>query len=157
MNAEEILTKELKHDPCNCGYSGLDVDGVLAALLARVQVQIRPLSASQCLEWAAQGRAWAIVQAATTGRGPDGERLADDAKSVAVGAAALLSHHPDGVVDLKNDEHAAMLDVLVDSGVISSEDRQALYRMASVDVSRAEQLGVGNLRRGDVIRAMGAQ
>ena len=157
MNAEEILIKELKHDPCNCGYSGLDVDGVLAALLARVQVQIRPLTSGQCLEWAAQGRAWAIVQAATTGRGPDGERLADDAKSVAVGAAALLNH-PDGVVDLNNGDHAAMLDVLVDSGVITSEDRQALYRMAAVDVSRAEQLGVGNsIRRGDVIRAMGAQ
>ena len=157
MNAEEILTKELKHDPCNCGYSGLDVDGVLAALLARVQVQIRPLTSGQCLEWAAQGRAWAIVQAGISGRGPDGERLENGAKSVAVGAAALLNY-PDGVVDLNRGAHAALLDVMVDSGVITSDDRQALYRMAAVDVSRAEQLGLGtSILRGDVIRAMGAQ
>ncbi len=60
----------------------------------------------------------------------------------------------DGVsLDLSLVDRMAMLDMLVHGGVLTAEDKTSLMALATVKISRAEELGLGAVKVGHVQNA----
>jgi len=73
-------------------------------------------------------------------------------KSVAQ-AAYLTITRDDTTLDLNLADRVALLDALVSYNVLTADDKASLESLATVAISRGEELGVGLVRAGDVIQA----
>ena len=105
-----------------------------------------PISSAELLAWSASdGRLQSIKNAAENG-------ATDDLKSLSQ-AAYLIVTRDGTTLDLNLADRVAMLDSLVAAGVLSSDDRTSLDALATVSISRAEELAIGQVRAGDVIQA----
>ena len=76
----------------------------------------------------------------------------DDLKALAQ-AAYLIVTRDGTTLDLNLADRVAMLDSLVAAGVLTNDDRTSLETLATVSISRAEELAIGQVRAGDVIQA----
>lgn len=56
-------------------------------------------------------------------------------------------------LDLKLSDRVDMVDSLVTAGVLSVNDRATLYELATRAISRAEELGLSNVRAGTIAQA----
>ena len=105
-----------------------------------------PISSAELLAWSASdGRLQSIKNAAENG-------ATDDLKSLSQ-AAYLIVTRDGTTLDLNLADRVAMLDSLVAAGVLSSDDRTSLETLATVSISRAEELAIGQVRAGDVMQA----
>ena len=68
-------------------------------------------------------------------------------------AAWITLQRDNTTVDLNLTSRADLLDGLVSAGVLSADDKESLIDLATVDISRAEQLGLGVVRPGEIERA----
>ena len=56
-------------------------------------------------------------------------------------------------LDLNRQDRIDMVDALVSASILSLEDRDSLYELATNDISRATQIGLSNVRAGTVEQA----
>ena len=56
-------------------------------------------------------------------------------------------------LDLNRQDRIDMVDALVSASILSLEDRDSLYALATNDISRATQIGLSNVRAGTVEQA----
>jgi len=141
-----ILKSEIDSDPLGRGYSGMDDTAVAVDINTAYRTKKDPISSAELLAWSASdARLQNIKDAAENG-------ATDDLKSLAQ-AAYLIVTRDGTTLDLNLADRVAMLDSLVAAGVLTAADRTSLDSLATVSISRAEELSVGRVRAGDVIQA----
>ena len=141
-----ILKSEIDSDPLGRGYSGMDDTAVAVDINTAYRTKKEPISSAELLAWSASdARLQNIKDAAENG-------ATDDLKSLAQ-AAYLIVTRDGTTLDLNLADRVAMLDSLVAAGVLTAADRTSLDSLATVSISRAEELSVGRVRAGDVIQA----
>jgi hypothetical protein len=141
-----ILKSEIDSDPLGRGYSGMDDTAVAVDLNTAYRTKKEPISSAELLAWSASdARLQNIKNAAENG-------ATDDLKSLAQ-AAYLIVTRDGTTLDLNLADRVAMLDSLVAAGVLTAADRTSLDALATVSISRAEELAIGRVRAGDVIQA----
>jgi hypothetical protein len=141
-----ILKSEIDSDPLGRGYSGMDDTAVAVDVNTAYRTKKEPISSAELLAWSASdARLQNIKNAAENG-------ATDDLKSLAQ-AAYLIVTRDGTTLDLNLADRVAMLDSLVAAGVLTAADRTSLDSLATVSISRAEELSIGRVRAGDVIQA----
>ena len=141
-----ILKSEIDSDPLGRGYSGMDDTAVAVDINTAYRTKKDPISSAELLAWSASdARLQNIKNAAENG-------ATDDLKSLAQ-AAYLIVTRDGTTLDLNLADRVAMLDSLVAAGVLTAADRTSLDSLATVSISRAEELSIGRVRAGDVIQA----
>ena len=141
-----ILKSEIDSDPLGRGYSGMDDTAVAVDLNTAYRTKKEPISSAELLAWSASdARLQNIKNAAENG-------ATDDLKSLAQ-AAYLIVTRDGTTLDLNLADRVAMLDSLVAAGVLTAADRTSLDALATVSISRAEELALGLVRAGTVQQA----
>jgi len=141
-----LLKSEIDSDPLGRGYSGMDDTAVAVDLNTAYRTKKEPISSAELLAWSASdARLQNIKNAAENG-------ATDDLKSLAQ-AAYLIVTRDGTTLDLNLADRLAMLDSLVAASVLTADDRTSLDALATVSISRAEELAIGRVRAGDVIQA----
>ncbi len=131
-----ILSTELSGDPLGRSYSGMSDAEAAADLNTEYRTQVQSLSMQGLREWAATGARGFKIQAAITN-----EALTDQQRNVAYVGDKLLGTD-DAQLDPSNAGHVAFVNELVSAGIITSDDRAALVTKATVNLSRATELGL---------------
>jgi len=141
-----ILKSEIDSDPLGRGYSGMDDTAVAVDVNTAYRTKKEPISSAELLAWSASdARLQNIKNAAENG-------ATDDLKSLAQ-AAYLIVTRDGTTLDLNLADRVAMLDSLVAAGVLTAADRTSLDALATVSISRAEELALGLVRAGTVQQA----
>ena len=141
-----LLKSEIDSDPLGRGYSGMDDTAVAVDLNTAYRTKKEPISSAELLAWSASdARLQNIKNAAENG-------ATDDLKSLAQ-AAYLIVTRDGTTLDLNLADRVAMLDSLVAAGVLTDADRTSLDALATVSISRAEELALGLVRAGTVQQA----
>lgn len=131
--------QEVKTDPLSRGYAGMDDAALWASLQTLNRSKLRILNSRQLLEWSAlNGRYMKLENAAAN------VALGDEMRSV-VKAAIKLLDRSDTELDLSLATHANMMGALVLAGVFSSDDQISLEELATVAISRAEEISCGDM------------
>lgn len=136
--------------PVTGAYSPSD-EAAAAELNAKNVPKLVPIPSSELLAWSAQAstggrpRKLKIDEAATA-------HLSEAVKAVAQAAQTMIERDSTSL-DLSQTDRAAMVEALVAGGVLTTADKDSLYAAATVMVSRADELGIGRVRVGDVARA----
>ena len=145
MRIQTIKT-ELDTDPLGLAYSGMDDSAAAASLNEKTRSKLEPIGSAELLAWSANNaRLQKIKTAAESG-------VDDTIKSVAQAAHLMITR--DGTtLDLNLADRVALLDALVSYSVLTADDKTSLESLATVAISRGEELGVGLVRVGDVIQA----
>jgi hypothetical protein len=146
-----MLHDELTNDPAGIGYAPALAAGshnVVAALLNAPQFDaLGSVGITPMLIWIAKYGVMARLRAAAAGDNPQIASIAE--------VAALLVQNPNiSAIDFSLPDVQAMLAALAQAGVISAEAYQEVVALATVHVSRAQQLGLGTVSADDVSRAM---
>ena len=142
----EILRAELNDDPLSRGYSGMDDEAASASLNAKDRTRLEPIGSAELLAWSASGgRLARLKSAAETGAN-------DEVKSLAEAAYLMVTR--DGTsLDLSLPDRVAFLHGLVAAGILTSTESDSLVSLATVSISRAEELGISFVRTGEVAAA----
>ena len=145
MRIQTIKT-ELETDPLGLGYSGMDDSAAAVSLNQKTRSKLEPIGSAELLAWSAGGaRLQGIKTAAESG--------ADDTIKSVAQAAYLMITRDDTTLDLNLADRVALLDALVSYSVLTAEDKTSLESLATVAISRGEEIGVGLVRAGDIIQA----
>ena len=139
------LKTELVTDPESMGYAALsDADAAGAINLANRDYTV-PLNSRTSLSWAMRTGRLADIETATTAGTPA-------IQSIALGVKHLLGRS-DTEIDMSDSDHVAMIDGLVAGGVLDAANKAELVTMATSQRSRADELGLGQVRVGHVQEA----
>lgn len=143
------LRAELQTDPAGLNYAPFIEVGshnIVAALLDLPRYP-RPgsVTVSTVLIWAAKHGVLAKLRAAAAGDNPQVASIAE--------VALLLVQNPNiPAIDLALPDVQEMFGVLVAAGVIAADERDELFVLGTVALSRADVLGLGIVREDDVAR-----
>jgi len=139
------LKTELVTDPESMGYAALsDADAAGAINLANRDYTV-PLNSRTSLSWAMRTGRLADIETATTAGTPA-------IQAIALGVKHLLGRS-DTEIDMSDPDHVAMIDGLVAGGVLDAANKAELVTMATSQRSRADELGLGQVRVGHVQEA----
>jgi hypothetical protein len=144
MDIDKLKT-ELVTDPESMGYAALsDADASVALNIANRDYTV-PLNSRTSLSWAMRTGRLADIETATTAGTPA-------IQSIALGVKHLLGRS-DTEIDMSDSDHVAMIDGLVAGGVLDAANKAELVTMATSQRSRADELGLGQVRVGHVQEA----
>jgi hypothetical protein len=145
------LHDELSKDPQALGYAPLlaagSANGVADLLNAPRYDALGKVGITPLLEWIAAYGVMARLRAAATGENAQ-------VASIAEVALMLVSNPNIPALDLSRPRVQQMLGALTQAGVIPQEAHAELLALATVRVSRAQQLGFGTVTADDISRAM---
>lgn len=140
------LRAELDNDPKTRGYSGMSNIEVVTDIMTKYSTKVSPVTMNQLREWAALNERALKINTAITGGSTN------QVKNVALVVDKLLGNS-DGFLDPDNSAHLGWINTLVADGIISSGDRAALAAKATTNITRAEKLGLGQVKEGHVLVA----
>ncbi len=151
------LRAEIIGDPLGRGYSGMDdvavltsLKAVLTSLKAEYRSRLGVLPHGRLIRVLAQEGRLAKIQRAA-------EEWSDPAKDVASSAAMAamgLVGRDSSSLDPSDQEDVDLINTLVSTGVLTTDDRQALIDAATQTISRETELSLGGrVRLGDIQRA----
>lgn len=146
------LAAELADDPVGIGYVGMNDTEAAAAINAPTQTVTRGVPMTDVLRWAVSSGALLAVQTAAAGGGAGANSTA---RTLATGALMMINLGAGTDLGIDDSEVAGMLTAMVQTGVLTSGQRDALVARGTRQVSRADVLGLGNVTPGDVQRARG--
>ena len=145
----EKLRAEITNDPEGLGYAGKTDAEVLGLLLAENRPRLGPLEHGLLIRTLAGGGRLAKIQRAASAWADDTK---DTTTSVAMVALGFFNQADSGL-DPSQAADVALVNALVSTGTLSSDDRTALVDAATQTVSRATELGLGLVRLGYVQKA----
>lgn len=143
MTDMEALKTELENDPLGRGYSGMTAAEVRDSLRAQNITVTKPTMAT--------GRTIMDGLGVQTG----GEVLAalESAAGSDPGVKWALEYIKRDGVDLGNSTTRTQLDALESNGVLQSGQADAIKALAETQISRAQQLGLGQIKGAHITRA----
>ena len=149
MAITQALRTELTTDPLALGYAGMSDTEILVSLYAETRSVLRALSHPELARVLAGGGRMAKLKRAS-------EQWADDTKdaqtSIAIVALGFVSRS-DSTLNPDNADDVVLINALVSTGILSAADRTAVVDAATHTVSRVVELGLGNVRLGDIQKA----
>jgi len=145
----EKLRAEIANDPLSRGYSGMTDLEVLESLLEENRSRLGVLEHGLLIRTLASGGRLAKIQRAASAWADDTK---DTATSVAMVALGFFNQADSGL-DPSQAADVALVNALVSTGTLSSDDRTALIDAATQTISRATELGLGHVRLGYVQKA----
>ena len=146
MSKITILKTEIQNDPLAKGYSSMSDQEIVDSINLKNRSKFVEISSQELLAWSANnGRLAKIKNAINNG--------ADDVVKSLAEAAYLLITRDDTSLDFNLTDRVAMLDALVSYAVLIPDDKTSLQALATVSISRAEELDIGLVRAGDVLQA----
>lgn len=145
------LRLEILNDELGRGYASMSDQQIANSLALKNVASQRPLSSAELLGFTGGNGRRAKLKAFANGSGPvEGY---DDATVAAVRnvaeVAMVFLDRDNTELDLTRPDRMGMVNALVPL-VWSAADRDALVAMAATSISRAEQLGLGEVHAGDV-------
>lgn len=144
------LRDELANDPEGLGYASLlaaGSDNRVADLLNEQRYEtLGSVAMTPLLEWIAQYGVMARLRAAAAGENAQ-------VASIAEVALMLVSNPNIPALDMSRPRVQQMLLVLTTAGVIPQEAHDELLQLATVQQSRAQQLGMERVSADDIGRA----
>lgn len=145
--------KSILQDP---EYAGLSDSDAATALNTPTVPVTQILTSNALLSWAgADGRLVRILQAAEAPLPEPTDPGYMDAlglKNLCLVAAHMIQRETT-YLDLSRPDEALMLNMLVVGGVLTEEEKQSLYALATTTVSRAQADGLGTVLPGHVTKA----
>ena len=143
----DLLTKELNEDPLGVGYSSMSVYEIRDSLNAKTRVFYNPLTSNDLLKWSGVNGRYIKVKGAA-----DDNTLSNEVRSAAMAAVVMVDR--DNTVFDFNDPHSQkIVDILVDNSIVSQEDKDDLVSLLSDKQTRAQELGLPQLRKKDIEKA----
>jgi hypothetical protein len=150
------LREELTNDPLERGYSGMSDAEAAADLNTKYRTRIRHISSAELLTWAGGGANDTTgVRSRYERIEANGDESEQSSRAVrgACKAAVKMVERSDTYLDFDNAAHAAMVDGLVAGNVLTSDEKDELIAMGTESISRAAELGIGNVLPGYVTKA----
>lgn len=138
MNINALIT-EIKTDPLTRGYANMTNQQLFDSLNSVTRTKLVPIKSDKLLAWAAQNGRYAKILSGTTINLSNQEQT-NVCRSICWAAIKMIER--DGTeLDLNLQDRAALVDALVSFTILSSSDRTNLYNLASVSISRLEEIG----------------
>lgn len=109
-----------------------------------------PIGSSELLAWSAQ---FSASDRPRNLKIAEGKSSAIEAIAAICVVAESMINRDSTSLDLNLSDRSAMLDALVAGGVLSDADKTSLYDLATEPISRATELGLGNIRPGTIEQA----
>lgn len=138
-----VLSDELQNDPEGIGYSEFITSGnnqKLVELLNEPRTEktkVVSVSSSKLLMWGGQkGRLKKLENASNN------TNLSDETRSIADAALRMIQRE-DTELDMSDSFVVGMIDSLISSEILTSEDKTELEQMTKAMVSRAQELDLG--------------
>lgn len=148
MNIQALKTELAAGHPVTGPYSA-DHAQAAAQLNAKNRAVLWPLPMRSVLRWAARhDGVFALEQAASSG--------APGKRKLAKAALEMIRSPHVTELDLTDAEISGMLAALVAEGVFTAAQRDDLVALATVTISRAEELGLGTVNAQHVKEARAA-
>lgn len=147
---QSALAAELKNDPEGLGYSAHlpdDPQRVLDLLTQQTTTMIGPLRSTTAKVWAANGIYEKIFDASMTQGHPCRSSCLIIRETFACGDP----------IHLEDPRLQGMLTAWISGEIVTEEEVNALYALATVTVSRAEKLGISSLTNRQILDAWSEQ
>ena len=142
-----ILKEEIDSDPLGRGYDSMTNAEVTISLNTVNRTRLETLSMQELREWTAENaRGFNIMSGITN------VALTDQVRNLCYVADKLIGTD-DGQFSPGNALYVDMINNLVAANVISNADRTALVTKATKSLSRATELGIGQVKEGHVQEA----
>jgi hypothetical protein len=138
------LKIELEIDPLNRGYSNMTTEEIITSLNTPNIPRYKSLTSAELLAWAASNRRRKKLVNASL------NHVSEDIQNLAEVAVILLDR--DGTqIDLNLPDRVQMVEILVAAGVLDASDKTDLYALATYNISRNQELNLGEIMNGDVL------
>jgi hypothetical protein len=142
-----VLSNEINNDPLGLGYASMDAYQIRDSINEKTRSAYKVLTSNDLLKWSGiNGRYIKIKTAA------DNTGLSDEIRSAAF-AAVVMVERDNTVFDYNDGNSQSIFNVLVSNDIISEEDKNDLLATLTENISRAQELGLPQLRKKHVERA----
>jgi hypothetical protein len=142
-----VLSNEINNDPLGLGYASMDAYQIRDSINGKTRSAYKVLTSNDLLKWSGiNGRYIKIKTAA------DNTGLSDEIRSAAF-AAVVMVERDNTVFDYNDGNSQSIFNVLVSNDIISEEDKNDLLATLTENISRAQELGLPQLRKKHVERA----
>ncbi len=142
-----VLSNEINNDPLGLGYASMDAYQIRDSINGKTRSAYKVLTSNDLLKWSGiNGRYIKIKTAA------DNTGLSDEIRSAAF-AAVVMVERDNTVFDYNDGNSQSIFNVLVSNDIISEEDKNDLLTTLTENISRAQELGLPQLRKKHVERA----
>ena len=142
-----VLSNEINNDPLGLGYASMDAYQIRDSINGKTRSAYKVLTSNDLLKWSGiNGRYIKIKTAA------DNTGLSDEIRSAAF-AAVVMVERDNTVFDYNDGNSQSIFNVLVSNDIISEDDKNDLLATLTENISRAQELGLPQLRKKHVERA----
>jgi len=142
-----VLSNEINNDPLGLGYASMNAYQIRDSINGKTRSAYKVLTSNDLLKWSGiNGRYIKIKTAA------DNTGLSDEIRSAAF-AAVVMVERDNTVFDYNDGNSQSIFNVLVSNDIISEDDRNNLVTTLTENISRAQELGLPQLRKKHVERA----
>jgi len=142
-----VLSNEINNDPLGLGYASMDAYQIRDSINGKTRSAYKVLTSNDLLKWSGiNGRYIKIKTAA------DNTGLSDEIRSAAF-AAVVMVERDNTLFDYNDGDSQSIFNVLVSNDIISEDDRNDLLATLTENISRAQELGLPQLRKKHVERA----
>ena len=141
-----ILRTELTTDPLGLGYAGMTDQQCLNSLLTKTRTRQRTLTTTDLLEWSGTSLRFDKIKVASNGSTQNAARNLS-------GIMFVLLNAPGVNLDMNRSASLALVDGLVNQGVLVAADKTALVAAATESINRFAELGIPEYQLGDITRA----
>lgn len=143
----EALKAEIDIDPLNRGYVSMDNYQIRDSLNVKDRVSYRIITSNELLKWSGVGGRYIKVQ-----RASNDESLSDEVRSASF-AAIIMINRDNTIFDYNDTTTQSIVDILVNSDIISQSDKDDLVSSLLSPISRANEIGIPEVRKRDIERA----
>jgi hypothetical protein len=142
-----VLSNEINNDPLGLGYASMDAYQIRDSINGKTRSAYKVLTSNDLLKWSGiNGRYIKIKTAA------DNTGLSDEIRSAAF-AAVVMVERDNTLFDYNDGDSQSIFNILVSNDIISEDDKNDLLATLTENISRAQELGLPQLRKKHVERA----
>lgn len=142
-----VLSNEINNDPLGLGYASMDAYQIRDSINGKTRSAYKALTSNELLKWSGVNGRYIKVKTAADNTG-----LSDEIRSAAF-AAVVMVERDNTVFDYNDGNSQNIFNVLVSNDIISEDDRNNLLATLTENISRAQELGLPQLRKKHVERA----
>ena len=142
-----ILSNEINNDPLGVGYVSMDAYQIRDSINGKTRSSYKVLTSNDLLKWSGKNGRYIKVKNAA-----DNTSLSNEIRSAAF-AAVVMVERDNTLFDYNDTNSQNIFNVLVSNDIISQEDKNDLVSTLTENVSRAQELGLPQLRKKHVERA----